>query len=181
MSPYLKGDPMSANIELLYIASLGKQHHVEDLGKKKFQKLVYLIETVGHIDLGYSYQIHLYGPFSKALDDDLRELSSIKQVNYTRSNQSFLLGVTAEGAKELHEADGRIRNQQTIDNVFTQFCSRSPRDLELLTTSCFVCNKLGSDATRDELKSCVQRIKGSKFKSSLIEESIDEALALTTE
>ena len=63
---------MSANIELLYIASLGKQHHVEDLGKKKFQKLVYLIETVGHIDLGYSYQIHLYGPFSKALDDDLR-------------------------------------------------------------------------------------------------------------
>ena len=53
---------MSANIELLYIASLGKQYHVEDLGKKKFQKLVYLIETVGHIDLGYSYQIHLYGP-----------------------------------------------------------------------------------------------------------------------
>ena len=81
---------MSANIELLYIASLGKQHHVEDLGKKKFQKLVYLIETVGHIDLGYSYQIHLYGPFSKALDDDLRELSSIKQsITLAQTNRSF--------------------------------------------------------------------------------------------
>lgn len=171
---------MSANIELLYIASLGKQHHVEDLGKKKFQKLVYLIEAVGRIDLGYSYQIHLYGPFSKDLDDDLRELSSIKQINYTRSSQSFLLGITAEGEKELQKADGRIRNRQIIDHVFTRFCSKSPRDLELLTTSCFVCNKLGNDATRDELKSCVQRIKGSKFKSSLIEESIDEALTLTT-
>ena len=41
---------MSANIVLLHIASLENPHHVEDLGKKNFQKLVYLIEAVGHID-----------------------------------------------------------------------------------------------------------------------------------
>ncbi|WP_165173243.1 hypothetical protein [Adlercreutzia sp. ZJ242] len=172
---------MVAHVELLYITSLGQDHKVDDLGKKKFQKLVYLIETLGDVDLGYQYQIHLYGPFSKALDDDLRELSSAGQVAYTRQNRSYLLSLTREGEAAL---SSEKRDEQldfsAIECVFDEFSSRSPRDLELLTTSCFVMKKLGARANRDTLKSCVSRIKGSKFAPEDIDRSVEEAFSLMT-
>lgn len=171
---------MDTNIELLYIASLGEKCAVKDLGKKKFQKLVYLIETIGHVDLGYSYQIYLYGPFSKSLDDDLRQLSSLNSIDYTYENHSYLLHITPKGKVELElqSADEMNFDFAHIEETFKQFCTRTAGDLELLTTSCFVCNKLGMTTPFDELNNCVQRIKGSKFKKDLIEESVNEALAL---
>lgn len=170
---------MAASVELLYMASLGRERKIEDLGKKKFQKLVYLVETLGHVDLGYTYQIHLYGPFSKALDDDLRGLSSANFISYGRSNRSYLLSVTSEGERELASA-GKEGNASfdAIKGVFDEFCHRTPRELELLTTACFVCNKLGDSKTSDEVKECVLRIKGAKFKVSDIERSTNEAIEL---
>ncbi|WP_165046229.1 hypothetical protein [Adlercreutzia sp. ZJ138] len=170
---------MTSHIELLYIASLGQSHNLNDLGKKKFQKLVYLVETLGRVNLGYQYQIHLYGPFSKGLDDDLRELSSKNQVVYVRQNRSYLLHLTSEGEEVLHTADNmKCTSFDAIKRIFDQFSSRSPRDLELLTTSCFALNKLGDEADRESLKNCVTRIKGSKFTAEDIEQSVNEALEL---
>lgn len=170
---------MTSHVELLYIASLGQRRGINDLGKKKFQKLVYLIEMLGHVDLGYQYQIHLYGPFSKGLDDDLRELSLKNQVVYTRQNRSYLLSLTGEGKKALRIAENeQCSSFDAIEHVFNKFSSRSPRELELLTTSCFALDKLGVEANRESLKNCVIRIKGSKFAVEDIEQSVNEAFEL---
>lgn len=170
---------MTDNSELLYIALLGKQRNVEDLGKKKFQKLVYLIETLGDFDLGYTYQIHLYGPFSKKLDDDLRQLSSEDLVSYAQRGNSYLLNITVNGESFLKDKSPEFHSRlSSIDKLFDEFCFRTPRDLELLTTSCFAYHRLGESADFDALRNCVQRIKGTKFESDSIDESVNEAMRL---
>lgn len=65
-------NPKDVLVELIYQAN---QQNV-DLGKKRFQKLVYLLKAERRVPLHYPFGIHYYGPFSPAVAKDLDLLAS---------------------------------------------------------------------------------------------------------
>lgn len=79
----LRGPEMSserlailANFIRLLIDRLGYKFNIEEEFEKRFrlQKYVYLAKFFG-IDLGYSYNLYMHGPYSSDLADDYYELS----------------------------------------------------------------------------------------------------------
>ncbi|RDB62846.1 hypothetical protein C1878_07430 [Gordonibacter sp. 28C] len=165
---------MGEKIELLYIAEKCSQMDITDLGKKKFQKLVYLIEKVGNTPLGYDYEIYFYGPYSRKLDDDLDELSREDLIRYTRRGQSHLIGITGEARGELEAGRLSAEWRGFVDESLERFGGKTPYELELLTTTHYVASLLGPAADRKNIERGVKKIKGEKFSASKIETAVSE-------
>lgn len=169
---------MDSRLDLLFITHLGQQLGVSDMGKKKFQKLIYLLETVEAEDLGYRYEIYIYGPFSRTLDDDLRNLSMHGLLDYRKHSGSYLVNITDEGREVLKNSVIDSQKAAAAERILKTYGDRSPRDLEILTTAFFTYLKLENDANRDRLLECVTRIKGHKFDKEAVSRAVDEALVL---
>ena len=137
-------------------------------GKKKLQKLVFLIQEKG-IDLGYEYGLHFYGPYSSNLDIETTTLSAegIIKFDYS-SGYSHKMSIT-EGCK----VKSRLTNVQekVIDSVIERFKDQSPSELELLTTAIYAYNNL-QDKSMDSITQGVKKIKGSKYSKSEIENAL---------
>lgn len=163
---------MNGYSELLYIVEGCAQRNITDLGKKKFQKLVYLIENIGEVPLGYGYQIYFYGPYSRELDDDLLELVRDEKVFIHREGQSHLIHLTQRGfdLAAMRKPERFI----SIDSQLDSFGHKTPLELELLTTTHYVATALGKPTDVGCVKRNVKKVKGTKFSDASIEAAILE-------
>lgn len=96
-------NPKDVLVELIYQAN---QQNV-DLGKKRFQKLVYLLKAERGVSLHYPFGIHYYGPFSPAVAKDLDLLASdfIVQMNRGVSGTHSITVNTSKISKETTVSD----------------------------------------------------------------------------
>src|SRR4030042_2622370 len=53
---------------------------LKDVGKIRMQKLVYFLQWLFDVPLGYDYKMHYYGPYSDELNDDLIAMQLSKNV-----------------------------------------------------------------------------------------------------
>ena len=143
-------------------------------GKKKLQKLVYLIEEMGGVDFNYEYDIHFYGVYSEDVDNHLTKLLAEYFVFVKFYKQSHLICISDEGRqiwKEDAEADRFFINDlkddeiEKIDHIIGEFAEKSPLELELLTTVHYAASLLEEkeDRTDDAVLQLVKKIKGDKF------------------
>ena len=143
-------------------------------GKKKFQKLVYLVENEGNVKLGFNYEIHFYGPYSSELDNVLVELGGEGLIYYDYQGSSHLICVN-----ELNEDDDFYKTDltddelQSIERIFSIFGNRTPNELELLTTAHFAFQKLQDKSTPNIING-VKKIKGEKYTDAEIEQALKE-------
>ncbi|MEG0682424.1 MAG: hypothetical protein RR434_02765 [Raoultibacter sp.] len=162
------------------IISISANVAPKDFGKKKFQKLIYLVEKVGGVNLGYEYSIYFYGPYSAALNDDLGLLVSRGLVHYEIQAYSHLIRAdkekidqsrtsTDESASGLTQED-----RDRINEILVRFGGKSPSALELLTTAHYVAGLLGKSKSSESIQAGVKKIKGSKYTSQEIENAISE-------
>ncbi|GHU99596.1 hypothetical protein FACS1894211_05270 [Clostridia bacterium] len=133
--------------------------------KKKVQKIVYLIENSdGH--LGYKYGIHLYGPYSAALDQEITRLLWNEQLEIISPNgMSHTLN-----RKDKTEFSLSDHNKKTsIDKIIQKYAKQTPSELELLTTTLYVMQNI-SIQEFDILK-WVKEIKGTKYSDKEIQDA----------
>lgn len=178
---------MDSRAVILHIIKNSSRYADNDLGKKKIQKLVYLVERFAPLNLGYEYEIYFYGPYSKTLDDDLRALSRDGLIRYDKQGRSYLVSITTEGDNVLQDLASQSDfgtqahiELQCIDDVLAQYAERPPFELELLTTANFVWELLGNEATQELIELNVERIKGRKFKKAEIHAAVDELMTRTS-
>jgi uncharacterized protein YwgA len=143
-------------------------------GKKQFQKIIYLVENVGHVALGYSYTIHYYGPYSASLDDTLVELGGEGLFHYEYQGLSHLICV--DGPGDIVEPDLQEEEIGAIEKIIEKFKSKSPSELELLTTSHFIRSQFGNDEENCVIER-VKKIKGSKYSDEEIRNALNELSA----
>lgn len=129
--------------------------------KKTLQKMVYLIQEKS-INLGYNYEIYLYGPYSSDLDFAVRELydEGILDIEFTPTGHY----VSIKDDSKLQE-----QNDEAVNKVIDNFVHESASDLELIATTLYVYKK-----TQDVSKTVkgVKKVKGSKYS----EEQINDAM-----
>jgi len=157
---------MGLNYDLLAIIQMIKNDSGHNPGKKQLQKLIYLVQAKG-VDLGYEYGIHFYGPFSEDLSRDLMSLCVFGEVDFTNVNNTHEIVPSITPVEmSLNEDDIKV-----VKNIIYDYRSKTPYDLELLTTTHFIAENLGG--TKSDILTGVKKIKGDKYRDSSIIEAID--------
>ncbi|HVJ50598.1 Panacea domain-containing protein [Desulfitobacterium sp.] len=153
-------------------------YQIKPPGKKTLQKLVYLIQEKG-ANLGYQYCIHYYGPYSSVLDYSLQSLERLGIIKLKRQGMGSLIIPNSmqdilteeEDVSKLSEMDMEI-----IKYVLEKFAHRSPKELELITTTDFVAKDIFRKkgyVNKMEIINGVIHIKDTKFSQLEIENAID--------
>lgn len=137
-------------------------------GKKKLQKIMYLIERKG-VRLDLRYSIHFFGPYSSRLDQAVHILENEDRLDIDTSGQTHRIIMKKEGNGQLSKEDNII-----VDEVRKAFYNKSPMELEALTTIDYVATTLlHGNATRADVIKQVKIIKGKKFSSQELEKEYD--------
>lgn len=137
-------------------------------GKKKLQKLMYLIERKG-VQLDLRYSIHFFGPYSSKLDHIIHILENEDWLDIDTSGQTHRIIMKKEGNGQLSTEDNIL-----VDMVRKAFYDKSPMELEALTTIDYVATTLlHGNATRADVIKQVKIIKGKKFSSQELEKEYD--------
>lgn len=129
------------------------------------------------INLGYSFSIHYYGPYSSQLEFDVYRLE-IQGLIKINSN-----GYTHEIVPEnsIQEEQHSVENleglkEETIENLIERLCSFSAYELELIATVDYIINQLKmskmNKLSKQEIIEKVKKLKGSKYTDQKITEAI---------
>lgn len=156
---------------------IDKISQIKPPGKKALQKLVYLIQEKG-VKLDYEYCIHYFGPYSSTLDYSIQSLERLGIVKLKRQGLSSLIIPNSiqdllieEDVHQLSPMDLRV-----IEYVLDNFAGKSPKELELITTTDFAAKEITRKkgyATREDIINGVILIKNTKFSASEIENAIN--------
>lgn len=138
-------------------------------GKKKLQKLVYLIEQKG-VPLGYEHGLHFYGPYSSKLDEETMSLSMDGVISFDYSGCSHKMSVNTgyEIKSSLTKKDEAVARE-----VIDHFKNRTPLELELLSTALYAHDNL-EDKSRGSIINGVKKIKGDKYNVQEIEQALND-------
>nr|WP_320049416.1 hypothetical protein [uncultured Desulfuromonas sp.] len=156
------------------IAHLAQKLYEDNFGKTKLQKIVYLLQRLKNISVGYNYTFYTYGPFSSDLAADLDYIKNIEGIKIDYDPSINMYGIhPAENTSRLTEKASEFlsANKAEIDEIINRFGKRQAKELELSATLVFV-QKSGI-TNEDELLSRVKELKP-KFTESEIRESLDE-------
>lgn len=142
------------------------------LGKKMFQKLFYLIEQKG-VSLNLNYIIHFYGPYSSKLDTVIHEFEAENYLNINTSGMTHIINETPDFPRNSIDVSDEDKNM--IEEVLKNFLSKTPRDLEALTTIDYVAKHISKDMkNEDNIIKDVMKIKGDKFSEAQLKHYYSE-------
>ncbi len=119
-----------------------------NLGKTALQKLVYFLQEVHGVPLGYEYTLYTYGPFSTGL---VADLDSAAAMNYVRPVYDAELGgyeiKPADGADALQkQSKDWLRSvEPKLEAVFDAFRNYGAKGLELRATIVYVSREAKAD------------------------------------
>lgn len=153
------------------IGDICKDHQI---GKKKLQKLMYLIERKG-VQLDLRYSIHFFGPYSARLDHVIHILENEEWLDIDTSRQTHRIIMKESASTQIEEESALAEEESAlVDMVRRAFYDRTPMELEALTTIDYVANTLLSGkAVREAVIKQVQVIKGKKFSREYLEKEYD--------
>lgn len=83
-----------ASIKLLILAAYYLQK-VE--GRKRFQKIIFLLQEQFGVDFGYRFTAYLYGPYSAQLQNDIDILAQTGYLKASKMGELFFYEITPLG------------------------------------------------------------------------------------
>ena len=145
---------------------------LKDVGKIRIQKLVYFLQYIFNVPLGYDYKMHYYGPYSDELNDDLifMDLNKHVEVEADPSGYGYHIIPGSEVVTTIDEIIKKYSNQ--MDQCLESFVNFSPHKLEILSTLHFV-KHIAGVSDEDKVIEKTAMLKP-LFPKSLIEEAYSE-------
>ncbi len=139
----------------------------DTLGRTALMKLIYFLQELKGINLGYQFRIYTYGPFDSSVLDDLSYAESLKIVEseiesfpngysykykVKNSNENIIPGIQ----------DYLEENRESIEWVSNEFGNNYASELELLSTIVYVdklYNQKEEQVSIEEIRETVKKIK----------------------
>jgi uncharacterized protein YwgA len=109
-----------------------------DVRKIQIQKLVYFLQWIFKVPLGYDYKMHYYGPYSDELNDDLIGMQLRKNVKVETDSSGYGYHIMP-GAESMTAIDNILEKySQQMNKCLEAFGGFEPSQLEVLGTLHFV-------------------------------------------
>jgi uncharacterized protein YwgA len=148
------------------------------LGKKAMQKLVYLLQEIGSVPLGYRFNFYTYGPYSSDLSGDL-DIVALRDgvsVSYEAAENSYAI---CPGSRNESVVQSGIvflkKHHKGIKETLDLFGRRSAKELELIATVVFL-HRHGEPLNR-HIAPKVKELKP-KYDSDTISAAVEEVRSL---
>ena len=109
----------------------------QDIGKTYIQKAVYILQEGLGEELNYEYKLHLYGPYSLQLANDIDILEELEflDIKYEPEGYGFKINITGEGKTFLKEHKERFgMDEEKYSKVISLMIGEQTRTVELLGT-----------------------------------------------
>ncbi len=140
-------------------------------GETHIQKAAYFLREFGNLDLGFSFVLHKYGPYSFDLKDELVFLESVGVLDRKASppyGSHFSRGVHASSFESIASADVDEYGS-TIDWTIDKFFKDGPgvSELELKATALYALKNF--DGSADEMATRIHEIKPHISKEQALE------------
>lgn len=140
------------------------------LGKKAAQKMFYFMEREG-LDLNLRYSIHYYGPYSAKLDDVMYTLESDGYISINATGRTHSICMGSESTSDCLTQEEKA----VVKKVLCTFEHKPPMELEALSTMDYIANFiLPKNSTQEDIINKFKEIKGSKFDTDTITETLKE-------
>ena len=148
-------------------------HEIEQIsnqspGKKKLQKIVYLLQEKG-FDFHCDYKIHFYGPYSRDLEFYVQKLIWEGALDIVITPSAHLIKTTGQTEDSLETGAGS--DPMGFKEAVQLFAKDTPSDLELLTTTLYAARYLKEKNEKNIIEAVI-KIKGSKYDRQNIEAAI---------
>ena len=145
---------------------------LEDAGKIKIQKLIYLLQEGYGVPLHYVFKMHHYGPFCEDIETDIGRLQMTGYVSVSRDPDGYGFHVRPSGEAEQEWKALFNPLSDHVQRVASLFGNRPAYDLELIATIHFVSGLL-EDRSEGNLLRQVKSLKP-RFEEEFIKERYSE-------
>ena len=164
---------------LIVLLTEKMQENRQRFGKTALQKLIYLLQTVFKVPVGYQYSLYIHGPFCSELMDDLDYVSCIGGVAVTmdQGSNGYSISPAHDAALIKNKAQDFLTTYQPqIKKLLAEFGSMRVRDLELRSTIIFVDRDAVTSNREITRNDFIQEIKSIKphFSYEEIKEAMEE-------
>lgn len=157
----MTSEPSNEWVRYALISRLAKRlGDNRQFGKKAAQKVVYLLQELGRVPLGFRYTFYTYGVFSSELAYTLGVVQGLEGVNvdYDGTLNAYWIrpGEKAEMLERRSE-DFLRTHENAIEEIVSFSMSRNAKNLELISTIAFVEKNEKSEISGDA-NMLVQRV-----------------------
>lgn len=173
---------METQERLILMADLAAKE--PGIGKTAMMKLMYLLQTLYKVPLGYDYKIYTYGPYCQTVMSDIEYAEfmnyiSVEPITYKNGMSGYKIEATELGVAAINASTLDDKYANPIHEVVAFFGQKKARDLELYSTIVFVyfsCLENGWDNSKEEICNTVKSIKP-HFTLDTIKFAFDDLLA----
>lgn len=164
------------------IIRLVEQSPQKTLGRTAIVKLLYLLQEVRGLPLGYDFRLYTYGPFDSEVLNDLETAQSfqalhVKTVCYPSGyGYEVRAGAKAESVKESVK-DWLAQHDSALEWAGIRFSGRSASELELIATIVYVAREFQQQAKSCDVADVIRRVREVKprFTEQYVQERYDVA------
>jgi uncharacterized protein len=149
------------------------------LGKKALQKLVYLLQELEHVPLGYRFRFFTYGPFSDDLAYTLDVVESMGGLNVAYDQGANAYEITPGPAAARLTEKGKdllSRYHSAVDRLVERFGEHTAKELELIATIVYLLDKRG-DMNVEALTRAVLELKP-KYDDRRVRRAVEDLLRI---
>lgn len=167
------------------IIRLVQQSPQGTLGRTAIVKLLYLLQEVRGLPLGYDFRLYTYGPFDSDILNDLETAQSfqalhVKTVCYPSGyGYEVKAGAKAETVKECVK-EWLAQHESELAWAASGFSARSASELELIATIVYVAREFQQQAKSWDVADVIRRVREVKprFSEQDVRERYDVALSM---
>lgn len=105
-------------------------------GKTLVQKAVFFAQEAAHVDLGFRFVLHHYGPYSFELDAYLNSLAARDYIALEPSSDGY--GVRVSAGRSSPAADVSAKAKDAVHVIAEELGGKNAKEAELLATVLFV-------------------------------------------
>jgi len=147
-----------------------------NLGKIQLQKMVYFFQEKGK-DLGYTYVIFHYGPFSFELAEDIERLKTLRVLNIEPDDAGYGYHITPGVHSNVFTTNDSVINANThaLDTIIDTLGMMTASEIELVATIHYVFSVLRETNQGDIREDVIRSV--AELKPQFNSEQIAHALA----
>jgi len=150
------------------------------LGRTALMKLIYFLQTVKQVPLGYHFSLYTYGPFDSDVLADLALVQEMRGVTSQTVHYGNGYGYEIEPGEKVDQVKAEVADflnthKAAIETVVSEFGALSPATLELSSTLVFAAREGNGKLSKTETIQQVLKIKP-RFTADQAEEQWEDLL-----
>ena len=110
------------------------------LGKTAIMKITYMLQQIKKIDLGYSFEIYTYGPYTAEVTEDINDLIQSGLIHSSMYNYSNYIGYELKLSKKGKDSLNTLNTKEilNINEIIDFIEGKNAKNLELSSTIVFI-------------------------------------------